>query len=270
MLNENMEQESVQTNPADTLLTKKFSIIIPAYNEEKRITPVLDSVVEFISSNSLPWEVTVSIDGEDGTEAIVREYSMLYPFVQLQKTSGRNGKGGAIKRSRHFESDYTILMDADNSVSFDSVVSALPLLKDHDLVILSRYNTKENKIPVKRRFLSWGFSALSRLLIGIKVRDKQSGYKIFKTELFLNSIRKVSVTNAFFDAGVLYYAKKLGGKVIEVPVKYHHDNGSTFTPALLTIGLGVSLFAFAAVHSRFARFIPEVLKELYYQKFKWI
>ncbi len=107
-------------------------------------------------------------------------------------------------------------------------------------------------------------------MIGIKVRDKQSGYKIFRTELFLNSIRNESVTNAFFDAGVLYYVKKLGGKVIEVPVKYNHDNGSIFTPALLTFGMGVSLFAFAAVHSRFARFILDVLKELYYQKFKWI
>ncbi|QRF75029.1 Glycosyltransferase AglD [Thermoplasmatales archaeon] len=268
MLIETMEH--VQTNLVDPLLMKKFSIIIPAYNEDKRITPVLNSVVEFISSNLLPWQVIVSIDGEDGTEAIVRKYSILYPFIQLQKADGRNGKGGAIKRSLYYQSDYTILMDADNSVSFDSVVSALPLLKDHDLVILSRYNTRENRIPVIRRFLSWGFSTLSSLLLGIKVRDKQSGYKIFRTELFLNSIRNLSVTNAFFDAGVLYYVKKLGGKVIEVPVKYNHDNGSTFTPALLTIGMGVSLFAFAAVHSRFARFIPVVLKELYYQKFKWI
>ncbi len=102
----------------------------------------------------LPWQVIVSIDGEDGTETIVRKYSMIYSFVHLQKAGGRNGKGGAIKRLLHFQSDYTILMDGDNSVSFDSVILALPLLKDHDLVILSRYNTRENRIPVKRRFLS--------------------------------------------------------------------------------------------------------------------
>ena len=251
-------------------LKSKFNIIIPAYNEEKRIAPVLIEVANFIESENLPWKVIVSIDGNDRTETIVSELSSRYPFLSGSKSPGRNGKGGAIKRSVSDDSDYTIFMDADNSVDFKKLITYVRYLESYDVIILSRYSNDANRIPLIRRFLSAGFNALAMALAGIDVRDKQSGYKIFRTEILMQAIGKVSVTNAFFDADLIFHLKRSGAKILEVPVEYNHGEGSTFNIFLLTVGMSVSLFAFTISHSRFNRFIPDSLRKLYYRKFRWI
>ena len=92
---------------------KRFSIIIPAYNEEKRISPVLNDICRFIAENKLPWQVIVAIDGNDNTEILIKEIMMNFAFLNYIRGNGRNGKGGAIKRAITFASgDYVILMDA--------------------------------------------------------------------------------------------------------------------------------------------------------------
>lgn len=270
MLNETMEQELVREDQANPLLMRTFSIIIPAYNEEERIDPTLEEVTDFIWSNRLPWEVKVCIDGNDGTEKIVQEYARKYPFIEVSRSKGRSGKGGAIRRALPVSSEYTILMDADNSVSLSSVLKAIPLLNDSDVVILSRYGNNDNSIPLSRRFLSRGFNLLLRALLGLNITDTQSGYKIFRTEFLVEPIRKVSVTNAFYDVALLYYSRKKGARIREASVVYKHVDGSSFEPFLLTIGMGVSLVAFSVTHSRFAAYIPNAMKRLYYKKFRWI
>ena len=59
MLNQTMEQELVREDQTNPLLMRTFSIIIPAYNEEKRIDPTLEEITDFIWSNRLPWDVKV-------------------------------------------------------------------------------------------------------------------------------------------------------------------------------------------------------------------
>ena len=76
-----------------------MSIVIPAYNEEKRIQPVLEEICIYIRSNDLPWNVIISIDGNDSTDSIVEAMKTDFPFLGYIKNSGRNGKGGAIKRA---------------------------------------------------------------------------------------------------------------------------------------------------------------------------
>ena len=81
---------------------KKFSIIIPAYNEEKRIKPVLEDIVDYITQNNLDWEIILAIDGNDGTEDLVKNFLPSYNNIRIVKASGRSGKGGSIKRSLNF------------------------------------------------------------------------------------------------------------------------------------------------------------------------
>ena len=98
---------------------KKFSIIIPAYNEEKRIKPVLEDIVDYITINGLNWDVILAIDGNDGTEALAKKFLSRYDNIRIVRAAGRSGKGGSIKRSLNLvKSDFVILMDADNSIPF--------------------------------------------------------------------------------------------------------------------------------------------------------
>ena len=62
---------------------KKFSIIIPAYNEEKRISPVLNDICRFITENKVPWDVIVAIDGNDTTYDIAESFAETYDFISI-------------------------------------------------------------------------------------------------------------------------------------------------------------------------------------------
>ena len=86
-------------NSLHDIYFKKFSIIIPAYNEEKRIVSALSQMCHFISETKFPWEIIISIDGNDGTEEIVKEMMKQFSFIRFLKGNGRNGKGNAIKRA---------------------------------------------------------------------------------------------------------------------------------------------------------------------------
>jgi len=258
-------------NFLDDIYFKKFSIIIPAYNEEKRIVSTLSQLCNFISETKFPWEIIISIDGSDGTEEIVKKMMKQFSFLRFIKGNGRNGKGNAIKRAINIANgSYFIFMDADNSIAFIEVLNAVPEIMNNDVVILERYSLAKNQIPFQRELASRGFNLLVRSTLGIKVRDTQSGYKILKEEYARRAFNSITVTNTFYDVALLYKIRKLGGKIIEKPVIYRHDLESKFNIISEMLGQGLSLLAFRMRHSPFYRYIPKKLRDLYYRKFRWI
>jgi glycosyltransferase involved in cell wall biosynthesis len=231
----------------------------------------LNDICRFISENQLPWDVIVAIDGSDGTDKLVMEMMTRFPFLNYNRGTGRSGKGGAIKRSiMTAAGEYLILMDADNSISFTDVLSGIPEIEDNDVVILERYSSGRNHIPFLRRFASRGFNVLVQALLGLRVEDTQSGYKIMKADLARRSFDSMTVTNTFYDVALLYKIKQLGGKIAEKPVLYSHDGESKFNVVSEVLGQGMSLLAFRIRYSPVYRHIPESLKKLYYRKFRWI
>ena len=252
------------------LLKNQFTIIIPAYNEEKRIIPVLNDITNFISLNKLPWHVIIAVDGNDDTSKIVKSFAMLHPFVICNESPGRNGKGGSIKRATtNLSGEYVILMDADNAISFQHVVEKIPLIKENTGLILSRYHSG-NEVPFVRRFLSRSFNVSVRALTGLKIKDTQSGYKIFKQKEFIDALKKVGVTNTFFDIPLLYHISSAGGKIVEIPADYNHTKEGKFNPFGGAISLGISLITFKIRHSKLYDYVPDWMKSLYMRKFRWL
>ncbi|MEM0136267.1 MAG: glycosyltransferase [Thermoplasmatales archaeon] len=255
----------------DSLLTKPFSVVIPAYNEEKRIGPVLEELSHFIYSNSLPWEVIVAVDGNDGTADMVRTMSTVYPFLSLKTGEGRNGKGGAIKRGLSAaQGDFVIFMDADGSIKFSDILAHIQDTEKYDAIVFDRYSFAKNSIPFLRRFASRGFNVLVKALLGIRLNDTQCGYKILGAEYARKAFQKISVTNTFFDVALIFHLKKLGAKIMEIPVDYNHNGDSRFNVVAEVLGQGTSLLAFRIRNSRFYKYVPKWLIELYYRKFRWI
>ena len=186
MTEQNLSQEEIFQPASGFLLKNQFTIIIPAYNEEKRIIPVLDDITNYISLNKLPWQVVVAVDGNDGTSKIVKSVATKHPFVICNESSGRNGKGGSIKRAtRNLSGGYVILMDADNAISFQHVVEKIPLLKENTGLILSRYNSG-NEVPFVRRFLSRSFNIFVRVLTGLKIKDTPTFFNASINSFCLN------------------------------------------------------------------------------------
>ena len=269
--------ESVQlTNPeTDNFLEKlrqiDLTLLIPAYNEKDAIKVVLDQYCRYISDFDLPWKIIVSVDGSDGTSNVVENFSRLYPFVSQNKNGARAGKGAAIKRGLNLiDTEYTFLMDADDSVRMSDCLNALMNLNGEDAVLLSRYGGYQNKIPIRRLVPSRGFNVLVRSSLGINTRDTQTGYKIVKTELLREGFKRIAVTNTFFDVALLYYLKKRKASVSEIDVEYEHREESKFNILGEIIGQGISLLAFRIWHSRLQRLIPEGFVGIYFRLFKWV
>jgi len=247
------------------------TIIIPAYNEEKRIGRVLKEISEFITTSNPNWNVIVSIDGNDKTEEIVNDYSKKYSFISYTKNGNRSGKGGAIKRVvSEATGEFTVIMDADGSVNFQTIADNLSLVSNYDVILFDRYSKQGNHIPALRRVPSRGFNALVRVLLGIRVNDTQCGYKIVRTEMLKRAFSQISITNTFFDVALLFYLKRSGARIGEVEVAYNHDDESKFNIVGEIMGQGVSLIAFRVRHSRFYKYVPEWARNLYFRKFKWI
>jgi hypothetical protein len=258
-------------NSLHDIYFKKFSIIIPAYNEEKRILLTLNEVCSFISKNMVPWNVIVSIDGNDGTEALVKSMQYEYPFLNYLKNNGRSGKGGAIKKALNNSSgDYVILMDADSAISFNRVISYLHLLSRYDFINFDRYRNKENEIPKLRRIVSRGYNIYIRLLFNIDVNDTQCGYKIMRTSDAKKVFERLTITNGFFYSPFFVHLKKLKIDSIEIPVMYKHSEGSKFSVSAMILGGFVSALGFRIRESPFWKYFPKKLINLYYRKFKWL
>lgn len=259
-------QETVQYNNL-----RSISIVIPAYNEENRIRPVLEEICEYIKLNKMPWNIIVSIDGDDDTEAIVKTMRANNNFLDYIRGNGRGGKGSAIKKAVKLSSgEFTLLMDADGSISLREIVGVIHYLDFYDGIIFDRYSNKNNLIPLYRKIPSRGFNILVRGILGIKVKDTQCGYKLIESRRLRTVFKKISFSNAFFDVAMLYYLKKSGANMKEISVEYEHSNESKFNIFGLILGQGISLLGFRIRNSPLWNYIPNSLVKLYYRKFRWM
>ena len=163
-----------------------------------------------------------------------------------------------------------MLMDADGAVALKDMVKYIGLLEMFDFINFDRYSFFGNRIPLARRVASRGFNILVKAMLGIRVNDTQCGYKIMKTEYARKAFQKISITNTFFDVALIFYLKKIGARIMEIPVGYYHDRDSKFNVFSEVIGQGSSLLAFRIRNSRFYRYVPKQLVDLYYRKFRWI
>jgi glycosyltransferase involved in cell wall biosynthesis len=250
---------------------KEISIIIPAYNEEKRISKVLDEISNYIHSNNLNWEIIVSIDGNDKTDEIVKEFSQKYNFIRYDKKSGRNGKGNSIKRVLpKVNGKFIIMMDADNSIHFDEIKKSFHLMEKYDVILFNRYSNDDNYIPLVRKIASRGFNMLVQAFLRLNIKDTKCGYKIIRSDLMKKAFEQITITNGSFDIALLYYLKKMNASIIEINVKYSHDIQSKFNVVGDALANGITLFGFMIRHSRFYKYVPEWARDLYYRKFRWI
>ncbi len=261
----------MQAVEPQNLTIPSVTIIIPAYNEEKRIGRVLDEITEFMSANNLKWDVIVSVDGNDCTDKVAQSYAEKCPMLSLNKKGGRSGKGEAIRRAmKDVTGDFCIIMDADGSISLRDVVENLKYTSTSDMIIFDRYSSKENSIPIFRKIPSRGYNLLVRTLFKIDVNDTQCGYIILRSNVAKEAFNKVRITNGFFYVPLIYYVIKMGGKIKEIPIKYVYNENSKFKVSSMVIGGGISLFAFRLRHSRFYKYFPHWATELYLRKFRWI
>lgn len=211
-----------------------LSIVIPAYNEEKRIEKTLNDYILFFDRKyKKNYEIIVVLNGcRDKTLSIVLKISKKNKSVKHIDIKQAIGKGGAIIEGfRLARGDVIGFVDADGATSSDAFNDLIYGIKDFDGVIASRW-IKGAKIlykqPLLKRIGSRGFNFLVRILFGLKFKDTQCGAKLFRSKLVKDIVEELSITKWAFDINLLYSAKIKGYKIIEIPTKWNAIPASHF------------------------------------------
>jgi len=212
-----------------------LSVIIPAKNEEHCITETLTDVFYFLSRKSYTFEIVVVDSGStDGTYKKVEEFSRGRENVSLIKAK-ELGKGSAVREGMLFASgEWRMFMDADNAVSIDHIDKAEQYFKTAEIIIGSRVSEgsviKVPQPPV-RRFLGKIGALMIHLIVPIKIKDTQCGYKFFKKDVIDKCFANLKSKRWMFDVEVLFIAKKEGIAVVEIPVVWNNGKSTTVGPS---------------------------------------
>ena len=208
----------------------RLSVIIPAYNEERRLPKTLEEIDKYLSKQSYEYEILVVNDGSrDNTRDVARS---LIPKIKNLKVTGyekNQGKGYAVRFGMlEAKGDFRIFTDADNSTSIDQIEKMWPYFeKGYDIVFGSR-DVKgailDPPQPFFRRFLGEAFGFLTNLIVGTwGIADTQCGFKCFSKKAAEDIFPRCKINRFAFDPEFLIIAKKFGYKMKEIPVYWRND-----------------------------------------------
>ncbi len=209
-----------------------ISIVIPAYNEEKRLGQTLRHVANYLESKSYQKEVLVINDGsKDKTGSLVQEFCNKYSFIKLIDNPINSGKAYSVNRGMLLASGRRILfMDADGSTPIEELEKLNKAIEHgFDIAIGSRRVSGANVVEdqsIPRLFLGWIFRHIVSFILPLKIIDTQNGFKLFKNEIAKNVFSKQKTFGWAFDVEILLIATRLGYKIKEVPIVWHNDRES--------------------------------------------
>jgi len=211
-----------------------LSVIIPAYNEEKRIGKTLLAVSEYLRKQSYDFEIlVVNNNSKDRTAEVVSGFEKNNPAIRLLNQP-KQGKGNAVIMGMlEAEGKYRVFMDADNATSIDHVERMWPYLSTGYDVVIGSLAVKGAKI------LQGGGEPWWRVLMGKLgnkwiqifavwgINDTQRGFKIFTAQAARDIFPRLTISGWGFDVEVLALARKFRYKIKEIPVTWDNDPNST-------------------------------------------
>ncbi|WP_048148551.1 dolichyl-phosphate beta-glucosyltransferase [Methanolacinia paynteri] len=205
---------------------KDCSIIVPAYNEEKRIPSFLENLDGF------EGRFIFVCDGTDDTATVIEKFAFENRQYNIKclTYNHRLGKGGGILEGfRHLETAYCGFLDADGSASIKEMRKLFAALENSDCAIGSRW-MPESDIKVGqgigRKFQSRMFNLAVKILFGLSFKDTQCGAKAFRREAILSVMHQIESRGFEFDVEVLWRLRNSGFRIKEVPIAWEDRESS--------------------------------------------
>lgn len=209
-----------------------LSLVIPAYNEQERLPPTLDSLLEFFGVDTEGYEVIVANDGStDDTVQVVKSYQQKAAQIKLLSLTENQGKGAATKAGvLAAQGAFVLFEDADGSTPIGEIERLQQAINDGaDIAIGSRALCSEETAVATsfhRKALGRLFNWLMNALLLPGIADTQCGFKLFTREAARFVFTKQQTTGFSFDLELLYIARAVNLKISEVPVNWTNVEGS--------------------------------------------
>lgn len=219
-------------------MTEKLflSVIIPCFNEENNLrNGCLDGVISYFKNCTYPYEILVIDDAStDGSAAILKRYEQKRDIKLIEKE--HSFKAGTVMRGiREARAKFVLMTDMDQATPITEFDKFLPFLRENAEIVIGSRRDERKGAPLSRKIMAKGFIMLRNLILGLnEIKDTQCGFKIFKREAALKIIGKLklfadneicsqtSKVTAGFDVEILFLAKKLGYRIVEIPVAWNY------------------------------------------------
>lgn len=216
---------------------QKFSLIVPAYKQEKTIVNNIQKLQEVLEKTGLNYEIIVIVDGK--LDNSFRKISRIKsPQLKVFEYEKNQGKGFAIKYGGlKATGDVIGFMDAGLDIDPNGISMLINhfIWYDADIIVGSKMHpVSKVNYPLYRKFLSWGYRTFTRILFGFKVRDTQAGVKLYRSEVVKDVFPRLLVKHFAFDVEILALSYALGYKrIYEAPIKLKFRGGSSITSSSL-------------------------------------
>jgi glycosyltransferase involved in cell wall biosynthesis len=236
-----MSNPGISTEP-------KLLLLIPAYNEETRIGPVLREYGEYFRANYRgDFRLVVVLNGcRDNTLQVVREVAIDFPFISALNFPDPIGKGGALIEGMKLapEADLVGYVDADGASPPRAFHALVKLIDRADCVIGSRWLPGAVLAKAQsrvRRFASRCFHVVVELLLWLHIKDTQCPCKVMRRSAIEKIHPSLRIADLAFDVNLLYSLKQAGFTILEVPTEWTDKVGSKVSATLFRSSLTMAL-----------------------------
>jgi len=201
----------------------KYSVIIPVYNEEKILDKTLERVYAFLKEQKIDFEVIIANDGStDRTLAVAERLVKKYKKLRIISQAPNQGRGAVLTLAfNSIHGEIGVYIDADLAIDLSLFPRLMGAIEEGYDVAIGSKHLKESEIeyPILRRIASKGYSFLTRLFLGSKVRDYQCGFKAFKNEVLKRVLPYIKEKGWSWDTEIIVKSEWAGYKVKELPAK---------------------------------------------------
>jgi len=226
-------------------LTRSLSIVIPAFNEERRLPATIARLRCYLAHAN--WEFSEIVVVDDGSsDATVRVVQNMEPVgapIRAMRNPGNRGKGYAVRNGvQKAKGEWTLITDADLSTPIEELEKLWSAARDSGAPVIIGSRALDRSLigvhqPLLRESAGRLFNLAVRWITGLPFQDTQCGFKLMETRAAREIFRRQQIERFGFDVEALFIARQLGYSVVEVPVKWNDVAGTKVS----TIG-GVAAF----------------------------
>ena len=210
-------------------MRRSISIIIPAYNEEKRLPPTLEKIQNYLQRSG--WDFSEIVVVDDGSRDHTAELARC-AGARVASNPGNRGKGYSVRHGMlEAKGEWALLSDADLSTPIEDLAKLWAIAEAYQAaVVIGSRALDRSMIGVRQPFfrdrIGRLFNLVMRIITGLPYRDTQCGFKLFETKAAHAIFSRQRLDGFGFDVEALYLARRLGCLCVEVPVRWNDMAGS--------------------------------------------
>jgi glycosyltransferase involved in cell wall biosynthesis len=242
--------------------TPSLLLLIPAYNEEQRIEPMLRDYARYFQQNYMgKFQIVVVLNGcRDNTLGVVQRVAAEFPVVRFLNFRDLIGKGGALIEGLKLAplADLIGYVDADGATPPASFHDLVRRMDQADCVIGSRWvrgAVIHQSQSGRRQFASRAFHLVVQAMFWMNIHDTQCGAKVMRREAVEKIHASLRIADMAFDINLLYSLKRTGFRVLEVPTEWTDKIGSKVTLSRTALTMFLSALRVRLIYSPFYRWL---------------